>query len=298
MRFPTAVSAMAAAAMFTTFALPADAARPESVDTDRDTEVTLNYAFSRGDATSYVLEANFASEALDATFGATMEVQLTLPLTYEVQSTDDAGIALIATSLRSPSLTVTEQGEETSASSLEESLQGARLSQAVSNDGTVSDRTGAFTVHDSRDTFVLGFVADVLGIRWVQFPQESIAVGESWLQIIPLDINDSDGGLSANIAVRYTLAGFETGTNIAVIDTEYTTTIDGEIVSEDGRGSRLTGRGTGDGYILFDIDGHRIRELHFSSGLVIASTLSDGTRRMRGVRQSATLRSRVIAATP
>ncbi len=286
----------AVAAIAISIAVPSFAARPETVDTEREGEVELRYQFARGNSTSYVLEANFQSEGLEGTYGERVGVQLTMPLTFEVQSVDANDVALIATSLRSPAFTVTEQGEPASSSSMVASLRDARLSQSVSSDGTVSERSGVFTINNNRDAFALGFIADVLAIRWAQFPREAVSIGESWLQVIPMDINEPNGAIAATISVRYTMVGYVPGANIAVIDTEYSTAVDGTVESPEGRSSRLTGRGDGTGYILFDIGAHRITEMSFSSGLVLATVQNNGARSMLGFREEATLRSRVIEA--
>lgn len=269
---------------------------PEAMDTSRSDAVEMAYSLSRGASQTYALEASFSSEGLEGTAGTRLEMTLSMPLSYEVQSVDSAGVALVATSLRDPAVTLTENGEPVDGGTIAQSLRSARLTQAVSSDGTVTERSGGFGVLDNRDVYALGFVSDTLAMRWMQFPQEPVAIGDSWLQVIPMDMHDSEAGLQATVAARYTLVGFERGGQVAVVEAEYTTTIEGVSNTRTGRSARIVGRGAGEGTIRFDHGASRINEMVFRNGIVLTATESNGARTVRTFSQDAALRARVVGA--
>lgn len=295
MRLKLALLAMTLLAGASASAQTAEGA-PEVMDTSRTEAVEMAYSLSRGASQTYSLEASFASEGLEGTAGSRLEMTLSMPLSYEVQSVDSAGVALVATSLRDPAVTLTEDGETADGGTIAQSLRSARLTQAVSSDGTVTERSGGFEVLDNRDVYALGFVSDTLAMRWMQFPQEPVAIGDSWLQVIPMDMHDSESGLQATVSARYTLAGFERGGQVAVVQAEYTTTIEGVSNTRTGRSARIVGRGAGEGTIRFDHGASRINEMVFQNGIVLTATESNGARTVRAFSQEATLRARVVGA--
>lgn len=276
------------------------AERPTVVDTTRATEVTLAYRLARGDSQSYLYTTSFLAEELEGAAGEELRVQLSMPVSYEVQNVDAAGVALVATSLRPPTISATRDGEPLDTSAVEAAFRTARLTSSVTPDGTVIDRAGDFAASPNPDdAYTTGFVSDNLAVHWAQFPQEPVSIGDSWLQVVPMDMHDAENNLSATISVRYTLAGFAQAPvgEVAVIDAVYTTAIDGQMVDPSGVGARVVGRGMGEGYLLFDHVNGRLYEVALHDGIVLTATENNGRRTTTSFSQDVTIRAQVVAPT-
>lgn len=285
-------------ALYCSLAATAHAERPAEVDTSRESAAQLAHSFSRGASHSYVLRGSFESEGLEGINDDTSSVTVTMPITYEVQSVDPASRALVATSLQAPEVTITRNGEPESGGSLADALRSARLTQTVAPDGSVVDRTGALEANNATNANTMGFISDVLAVRWVQFPQEPVVTGDSWLQVVPMDMHDTENNLTATISVRYTLTGFAqtAGGEVAVIDAVYSTSIDGQMVASSGRSVRVVGRGHGEGYILFNHARGQLQELSLHNGVVLTTTENNGARSTTAFSSDVELRAQVIAA--
>lgn len=288
-------TAFASVAVIALFAHPALAERPAEVDTSRTSEIQLGYAFERGNAESHVLDAHMTAEALDSgTREPAWELILSLPLSYEVQSVNDAGNALVATSLGSPTVTRRENGVNVDTGSVLQGLRAARITATVAPNGSVVDRsTGTSEPGDRTDA--VAWLADILAYHMPQFPQEPIVVGDSWLQAI----NHSQDDLVTSVTIRYTLAGFADHPigNVAVIDATYTTTVEGQTTVSGTAMQRIVGRGSGEGYLLFDHEGGRIVESGLRNGVVITSSTHAGHRTMMAFNERASTRAQVVAPT-
>lgn len=281
-------------------AADAFAERPANIDTTRTDSISLAYRLARGDSHNHVFTAQMETEGLEGPSSQRSAVRLNIPVTYEVQSVDGAGTALVATSLRTPEVSFSVNGQAQSATALANTFRSARLTQSVARDGTIVERTGRFAATTPSEAFVTGFVSDSLAVHWVQFPQEAVNIGDSWLQIIPMDMHDAENNLSATVSVRYTLSGFaSSGTGeVAVIDAQYTTAIDGQMIGDSGRSVRVVGRGHGEGYLLFDYREGRIHELGLQNGVVITATENNGQRSVTAFSSNAEFRAQVVAAAP
>jgi len=265
--------------------LPAEAAKPEQIDTTRSDKVRLAYSFSRGQSTSYTLVASQVSEGLLGTDGSITDLKLNVPVTFEVQRMTDGGDAMVAATASPSVVSFTNGGRDIPADPIVSALRSARLSYVVGNDGTVKERSGTAPA-DTAGAGSGAFVSDALSYLWVQFPQEELAIGATWMQVIPMSLNDERANMSANISVRYTLAGFASvgGREHAVIDVAYNTAIDGRTggaASASARSLVITGRGEGEGYVLFDHRAGTVTETGLRSGLVITTTENNGFRTMR-----------------
>lgn len=287
---------LAAASLVSSAAL---AERPAVIDTTRTTEVTLAYELARGDSQSYLYTTSFQAEELERGAREELRVELSMPVSYEVQNVDGSGVALVAISLRPPTITAARVDEALETSALETALRSARLTASIATDGTVVERAGDFTpATNPEDAYIMGFVSDNLAIHWAQFPQEPVSIGDSWLQIVPMDMHDTENGLSATISVRYTLSGFAQTPvgEVAVIDAVYTTVIDGQLVDPSGRGARVVGRGLGEGYLLFDYANGRLYEVAMHDGTVLTATENNGQRTTTAFTQDVSIRAQVVAA--
>ncbi len=295
---PTRSSLLVVAALLV-IATEAAAERPAEIDTSRSDHVSLRYSFERGASQAFALDASTVSEGLEGTRGTVTEFTISMPVTYEVQTVDDAGVATVATSLRAPVMSLTVGGESEGVRGISEVIRAARLTHQIAADGTLVERSGEIEPDDTAAD-ASSFLTDTLALAWVDFPQESVAIGDSWLQIVPMQMNDSETALMANVSVRYTMAGFAlvNGVEHAVIDAEYTTTIDGQLNAgaQGVRSLRVVGRGRGEGYIIFDHRAGRAAEVHLDNGVVFTATESNGFRTSESVVSHTTLRSQVVAA--
>lgn len=290
MRLP---APLALAAALTLIGLPqAHAERPTEIDDSRSGSVTLQYTFDRGAAHNFVLDWTYASEELEGGDGGQTSVTLNMPLTHEVQTTA-GGAGTIATSLQTPTLVREIDGEPAETSGLSGALLSARLTSTVARDGTVSNASGTVTTTDPDEATAIGFLNDVFQLQWIQFPLEAISIGDSWLQTQ----QDLEGGLTSVLSARYTLVGFTRSgeRDLAVIDTVYTYSVDGQVVAErSGRPARIVARGHGEGYVLFDHNRGQVHEMGIRLGTILTSTETSGVHRSSSFSHEGTLRAQVV----
>lgn len=285
-------AAALSAAPLLLLASPAEAARPEQVDSDRSGAVPLRFTLQRGQSRAYTLTGRQTREGLEGTAGDISDLDVSLSYTYEVQSVGDDGTADIAASLTGAEVSYAINGEEEETDEILSGIRDARLTLRAADDGSLRERNG------SVDTRIVSpdigsFLQDTFSQVWVQFPEEPVSIGDSWLQVIPLSLSDSAPDLEANINVRYTLAGFANvgGAEHAVIDAEYSTEIDGNMAfGPGGRLLRVVGRGIGEGHILFNPAAGAVSEIHVESGTVLTATETNGRRTARAFSTESTLR--------
>ena len=276
----------------------ASAQRPTEVSTDGG-EVALSYAFARGASLPFAATVALDMEALDST-PRRMRVDIAMPATFEVQSVSDAGQALVAASVRNVQVTATTGTRQTNLGDVASLLQSFRTSLTLSADGTVIERTG-FQVRGTprrEDATIQIAFFDAISTVWPQFPTEPVAVGDSWLQVFPDASHDPDNDLSSTLTVRYTMAGFVDvgGRRQALVDVAVTRQIDGQVTDGAGRGSRVVGRGQGEGYIIFDYQRGRLSEQQISAGWVTTITETNGSRSQFAVRSDVSFRAQVFDA--
>lgn len=266
-----------------------EAGYPEAITTTREAPVALQYRLQRGQSARYSLTGSQTREGLEGTPGNVSTFSFTIPYTWEVQSVDDAGRALVASSLTSPELSWVVNGDPESTSEIAAGILGARLTHRVTRAGSVTERSG--TINTNAVTPDAGtFLADALAASWIEFPEQPVRIGDSWLQTVPLEMGAAGPELVAIIEVRYTLTGFA-GDSIAVIDAAYTTEIDGSLpaTTQGGRGLRVVGRGQGEGYVLFNTSAGIVNEVSLRSGMVLTATENSGRRTSQAYTSNVTL---------
>lgn len=267
-------------------AVPAvgQAERPQQIDSTRTDKIRLAYSFSRGQARTIALQAAQVTEGLQGTDGSVNVLNVTAPFTVEVQRMTDDGRAVVSASISPQSVTYSSGGANLSSDSISQALRSARLSFTIASDGTISERSGSVPA-DTTGAAAGAYIQDAISLTWIQFPQEDVGVGSTWLQIIPLSMNDERANMSATISVKYTLSGFAmvNGREHAVIDAQYNTFIEGQAGGGDSnqREFRIVGRGQGEGYILFDFRSGRLTEASARNGMVITTTENSGFRTVR-----------------
>lgn len=285
---------MALAATFILAAAPeARAERPAEVDDTRTETVRLQYKFDRGASHNFLFDWVYGSEELEGGDGESTAVTLSMPVTHEVQSAN-GGSGVIATSLQTPTIARQANGEAVSDDGLAAALQTARLTQTVAPDGSVSGGSGTIGTSNAEDATTVGFLNDAFQLQWIQFPMEAVSIGDSWLQTE----QETEGGLTSVLSARYTLAGYarEGDRDLAVIDTVYTYSVDGQVVAErSGRPARVVARGHGDGYVLFDHNRGQIHELGIRLGTILTSTETSGVHSSSSFSHQGTLRAQVVA---
>lgn len=291
MRLP--VPQALAAALMLSASPQANAERPAEIDDARAGSVSLQYTFDRGASHNFVFDWTYASEELEGGDGGSSTVTLNMPITHEVQAVS-GGAGTIATSLQTPTIARAVDGEPADGTGLTDALRSARLTATVARDGTISDASGTVVTSDPEEATALGFLNDVFELQWIQFPLEAVAIGDSWLQTQ----QDIDGGLTSVLSARYTLAGFtrQGERDLAVIDTVYTYSVDGQVVAERaGRPSRVVARGHGEGHVLFDYNGGQVHELGIRLGTILTSTETNGVHRSSSFSHEGTFRAQVVA---
>ena len=271
--------------------LLASADRPSSasIDTSRKDKVVLSHEFRRGQSFSFTTTASQTIESLDGIESVKADSRVTLPVVYEVQRTEADGSAVLTLSAAGANVSATANGRAVALGSFVDSLRSSRVTRAIRRDGTIAETTGTLP-SDSSQARTSAFVADLLAMHWVQFPAEPLAIGESWLQSIPLQLDDTTGKLNGSINARYTLVGFS-GQN-AVIDATYEAEVEGSLTegSAGARTVRVSGRGRGEGYVLFDPQGGVVVESGSRLGLVNTFTETNGIRRVLSISSQASTR--------
>lgn len=270
---------------------PAEAARPAEVNAEQSAPVTLRLMLQRGLTRSYTFEGQLTREGLEGTAGNVANLEASLRYTFEVQSVADDGTVDIAASLTEPVMRYAVNEEEEGSDDLFTSVRDARLTVRAATDGSLRERSGTIDTRTVNPD-IGSFLQDAFNQLWIQFPQEPVAAGDSWMQVVPLTLGATASGIEAAVNARYTFAGFADvdGVNTAVIDVQYATEIDGNMsVGAASRLLRVVGRGTGTGHILFDPARGVITEMAVDNGSVLTATETNGRRSTQAVSSSASL---------
>ena len=290
LRRKTLAAATASMALLTT--APASAERPAQIDNTRSDTVTLTHSFARGQSSLYELIATQTIEQLEGDGDLTASLDITLPVRVEVQSVDDGGLATVTTSMGDPTIAMIVDEDDEDPDDAEDILDAARITQVVQPDGTVVETSGALE-EDGSVVNATGMVSDLLSALWIQFPTDPVAIGDTWLQTMPLAMGGDSDNLRAVVNARYTLAGYAAGVGgeQVVIDVEYTQVIEGD-VQQAGVPVYVVGRGLSRGYILFDHRGGVVTESGVEGGLVLTFNEPNGDRMTMSLESSATVAKR------
>jgi len=273
------------------------AERPTQLDTTRSDRVTLQYQFERGTARTWSMTADERVEGLDGTTGDITDFSIRAPVYWEVQNIDAEGIAEIAMSIADIEASLVVDDEDESTREILDALEPARFSLRLRRSGDNEEYT-ASVGRDSSRADAGAFISDVLRTAWVEFPAESVGIGDSWLQTIPLAMNDLENRVNATLTVRYTLTGFAMvgGVEQAVIDAELTTVIDGQQPLGNDLVLRIVGRGSGEGYIVFDHRAGVITEVGAENGLILTYVDPSDQRTSLSITSSTTLATQALEA--
>jgi hypothetical protein len=268
----------------------ANADRPSAIDATRSERVLLQHLFARGNTKTYQLVAtqSIAPVARDNT---PTDVRMSLTFSQEVQNVAPDGSATVGTTLSDPSLDTDLQNRRVFEATWAR-LRGLRTTTRLQSDGTMLENLGGGT-SDFGALDPSGTVVDLLTMTRVEFPREPVAIGESWLQTIPLSVSTADGSIMATAAARYTLAGYApfAGREVAVIDAIYDTTIEGAISFSNQAREVLIGRGHGSGYLLFDVRAGEVLQVGVNNGVVLTRTDISGGRATFTSQMAATVTS-------
>ena len=268
----------------------ADAERPASIDSTRSERVLLHHLFARGDTKTYQVVAT-QSIAPVSRGNVPTDVRMSLTFSQEVQNVAPDGSATVGTTLSDPSFETDVQSRRMFEATWAR-LRGLRTTNRLETDGTMLENLGGGT-SDFGALDPSGTVVDLLTMTRVEFPREPVAIGESWLQTIPLSVSTADGSIRATAAARYTLAGYApfSGREVAVIDATYDTTIEGTLTFSNQASEVLVGRGHGSGFLLFDVRAGEILQVEVNNGVVLTRTDISGGRSTFTSEMAATVTS-------
>jgi hypothetical protein len=267
---------------------PAHAERPAQIDDQRAGTTSFGHTLTRGQTRQLAISATQTVEAVEGRQVPTNTMALEARVQLEVQSVLDGGGAQLSASFSPDTLRIEEGPIPVELAAFLNSVSGTRFSFSVAPNGTFGDRTGQFRREPSRaDTGA--FIIDALALSWIQFPAEPVAIGDSWLQSVPLTMGLDVPEVQASISVRYTLAGFvlHAGREHALLDATFATVIDGaQTPAGSDIATVIVGRGLGEGYVIYDVVNGRMAEQSIENGLVITYTDGSGARTTETIRQS------------
>lgn len=272
----------------------ASAERPAQVDATRTEPVQLSHRTARGQSRTLTLSAEVRAEAVEGAALPVTVLNLELPMVLEVQSVADDGVASVSASFTPVRVDIRADDVAVDSSAMIASLGSTRLSFTVSPTGAVSERSGNFARDTSRaDTG--GTVIDTLSLAWIEFPSEPVAIGESWMQTVPLYLAEGNANLTAQLSTRYTLAGYVMwgGREQLLIDSTYSTTVNGTQggTTAETPTTTIVGRGSGDGFAIVDPSTGNVVHLEGTNGAVLTYTDSAGVRTIETIRSEWTLSS-------
>lgn len=273
----------------------ADAERPVAIDSTRSDRVQLQHRFTRGQTQTYQLVA--AQRISPVTRDPVVtDVRMSLTFSQEVQNVAPDGSATVGTTLSNPALETDVQSRRVFEAAWAR-LRGLRSTTRVEPDGTLLENLGgAMTDFGALDPS--GTVVDLITMTRVEFPREAVAIGESWLQTIPLSVSTADSSIVATASARYTLVGYApfAGREVAVIDATYDTSVEGAVSFSNHARELLIGRGHGSGYLLFDVGAGEVLEIGVTNGVVLTRTDISGARSIFTADINSTVTSLSVAA--
>jgi hypothetical protein len=249
---------------------PLQAAIPpaSAIDATSTNKVTLRYKFSKGQTLRFTTDARQTISAVGSSTSLS-ESRVTLPSLFEVQEVTAAGGAQMTLAIRSPSITLTSNGQPVNVSNLVKSISSAQAERSLLAEGTIVNPTPVGE-RDATTSEAAAFVNDLLAMQWPEFPSEPMSIGTQWLQTIPMAVTDDTGRVDATANLRYTLKGFaKANRNIAVIGVVYETEANGSVPTRGSNStSALVSRGRGEGFLLFDMQAGLVTETEYRLGIV------------------------------
>jgi hypothetical protein len=209
---------------------------------------------------------------------------LSVPWTQEVQSIAANGAASLAQTIGEPAFRVTAGQTRQDLTQSRTRLRTARVTLRVAPNGSILEQLSSIQ-SDAPIFDPSSVTTDLIAMSRIEFPQEPISVGESWIQVVPMSLSASDGSIQGSIQVRYTLAGYASwrGREVAVFDGELTARMDGALSYANLTSDALVGRGSGASWVLFDVQRQEVLEMGFQQGLVLTRTPVSGARSMQGL---------------
>ena len=258
----------------------ASAERPGDVDASREAPTALSNQFERSDARTFMVNLDISVEGLSMRDDA-VEAEGSVPVQTEVLRVDEDGVAEIAVSIDRPQLTILDSEESVDVGDAIAALQATRLTRSIRSDGHLVDTTGQIA-DEGTGAPIAATVADVMSLIWIELPGEEVSVGDTWVQTAPMWIGADSASLRAEQQLRYTLAGFATlpTGEVAVIDFTIDERVSGEVPLDDEglQTMQVSGRGTGSGYVLFNVAGGYTQEVGLETGSVVVYEDSAGTQ--------------------
>ena len=144
----------------------------------------------RGLTRSYTFEGQLTREGLEGTAGDVANLEASLQYTFEVQSVADDGTVDIAASLTDPVMRYAVNEEEEGSDDLIAGVRDARLTVRAATDGSLRERSGTIDTRTVNPD-IGGFLQDAFNQVWIHFPQEPVAAGDSWMQVVPLTLGST-----------------------------------------------------------------------------------------------------------
>jgi hypothetical protein len=184
--------------------------------------------------------------------------QTTVTMSFDAQQTvsslDESGTAQLEQHLQNVAIALHVNDEDVPTDDLTRLLTGLAMTFQMTSRGVIEDNEVS-QVSDPQFSQMLDMLQESMRHVTVEFPEGPVAIGDSWTQDFPLQLDQPGMQLTTAVTARYTFLGYaqvDTHTS-AVLQTDVQVTLSGTF-DEMGIPTSVQGSGTGSGYTYFDND--------------------------------------------
>ena len=232
---------------------------PIPVDPSLTDAATFRYQYVEGTSDTYRMDMTQQMTMSGLGMGnATTEMQMIMDTVQACQGVDEAGVGTIEQTLQNTRVNLTVNGQSVPAGDVAGMIDGLTMTLQMSPTGTIID-SEIGNVADPQLAQMVSTLEDSFGQMTLEFPENELAVGGTWTQELPFDMDQPGMDMDTSTTANYTFLGWATaeGAQVAVIQTTVTVTLSGTF-TEMGITTTATGTGSGQGYTYFDNAGGKI----------------------------------------
>ena len=226
---------------------------PLPVDPALTDAATLRYQYAVGTSDTYRMEMRQQMTMSGLGMGnAETNMVMSMDTAQAVQSVDEAGNGTILQTLGNTTVELLVNGQEVPAGELGTMVNGLSMTIQVSPRGEVLD-SQLGDVSDPQLAQMVGMLEDSFTQMTLELPEEEVAIGHTWTQDLPFDMDQPGMDLDTSTTATYTFLGWALveGTPLAVLQSNVQIALSGSF-AEMGMTTTAAGTGSGQGYTYFD----------------------------------------------
>ena len=228
-------------------------AMPVPVDPALTDAATLRYQYAVGTADTYRMEMRQQMTMSGLGMGnAETSMVMSMDTTQAVQSVDEGGNGTILQTLGNTTVELLVNGQPVPAGDLGGMVNGLTMTIQVTPRGEMLD-SQLGEVSDPQLAQMVGMLEDSFTQMTLELPEEEVAIGHTWSQDLPFDMDQPGMDLDTSTTATYTFVGWAQvdGASLAVLQSNVQIALSGTF-AEMGMTTTASGTGAGQGYTYFD----------------------------------------------